>query len=336
MLEKLITNLKNSLPESIRKKMGGSAEEDEDEAESEESGADNLKKYESDNASTPDKADKKKKQISMIIRAVIILVPGYIALDEFVLKKDNSEPTIEEMLASAPKRKSRRVVKPVEVPAATTAATNSATDASTTTGTTFSEVTPETELTPVDIPPIENINVLDKNDSSSSQNTASEAPLQVETTPTETPPEVVETKIIDTSVDKKIDQLIDNVDQTNSPIEEIKIPSQSKTQGEQITEVINEPKKETSMVSKIVEDITESPVPAYDQVGRGLVYNCKDKYWACVDKPAYVICNKNMKWNKAKGNSAECVVQNIYNSDEDCAKIQKYNVSTSQPTGFCQ
>lgn len=330
MLEKLITNLKNSLPESIRKKMGGAAEADEDETESEESGADNLKKYESNDAPSTDQADKKKKQMSMIIRVVIILVLGYLALDEFVLKKDKDELTVDEMLASAPKRKSRRVVKPVEAPAEApvdpTATTTPATE------------TPATETAATEVPPIENINVLDKNDPSvsSSQNTTPEPQLSIEATSTETPPEIVESKVIDTSVDKKIDQLIDNVDQTNSPIEEIKIPSQSKNQGEQISEAISEPKKETSMASKIVEDITETPVPAYDQVGRGLVYNCKDKYWACVDKPAYVICNKNMKWNKSKGNSMECVVQNIYNSDEDCAKIQKYNVSTSQPTGFCQ
>ena len=91
------------------------------------------------------------------------------------------------------------------------------------------------------------------------------------------------------------------------------------------------------MASKIVDDVAvETAPPPYDQLGRGLVYNCKDKYWACVDKPAYVTCNKNMKWNKSKGNSAECVVQAIYGSDDDCAKVQKYNVSTSQATTFCQ
>jgi len=95
-------------------------------------------------------------------------------------------------------------------------------------------------------------------------------------------------------------------------------------------------KKETKLEDKIVADDVYTPPPVYDQLGRGLVYNCKEKHWACVEKSAYVLCNKNMLWNKSKGKPAECSVQNVYNSDADCNTVQKYNISTSKPTPFCQ
>lgn len=310
MLEKLITNFKNSLPESIRKKMGMEVESDEKVEDSEEN---ELQKYEADDAPDTSAEDKKKKQVSMILRVLIILGLAYFAVDEFLLKKNSGgDQNVDEMLANMPvKRKKKKPVVAVD-PAETTTHEN-----------------PDSTTPPEQVPPIENVNVLDKNDTTESPSLESET--QIETPAAETPSEVSETKVVDTSVDKKLDQLIDNVDESTATTEEISIPSQP-----HVEEVEKTPKKETSMASKIVEDLSETPPPSYDLIGRGLVYNCKDKYWACVDKPAYVQCNKNMKWNKSKGNNIECVVQNIYNSDEDCAKIQKYNVSTSVATTFCQ
>ena len=100
-------------------------------------------------------------------------------------------------------------------------------------------------------------------------------------------------------------------------------------------EQAGETKKSPNLADKIVADDVYTPPPAYDQLGRGLVYNCKEKFWACIDRTAYINCNKNMKYNKAHGKTAECTVQNVYNSDEDCNTVQKYNVSTNKPTTFC-
>jgi hypothetical protein len=318
MFEKLITDLKKSLPESLRKKLGG-AEMDDDELHEEESGSED-----SDAASLSDE-EKKKKRNSMIIKVIIILGIGFYVVDEYVLK--TSEPTVEELLAKAPKRKRPKPVKPA------------AADATATTPATTPETDPNATATPPDVnidassgiatstaevPPIENVNVLDK---SADTSTTASTPA---TEPESSPPLVTETRVGESNVDQKLDQLVDNVEQTapTSPIEEIKIPShtESPTSSESTA---------PSMASKIVEGITETPPPAYDQLGRGLVYNCKDKYWACLDKPAYVTCNKNMKWNKSKGNAAECAVSNIYGSEEDCAKVQKYNVSTNASTDIC-
>lgn len=327
MFEKLITDLKKSLPESLRRKLGGAEEMDDEELQEEE-----INSEDSDAASSSDE-EKKKKRNSMIIKVIIILGIGYFALDEFVLKAP-SEPTVEELLAQAPKRKRPKPVKP-----AVDATTVATTDAAITPGTT-AEVDPNATTTAAapdvnidassgvaistaETPPIENVNVLDKSeDTSTSSSTPASEP--------ESPPLVTETRVGESNVDQKLDQLVDNVEQTapTSPIEEIKIPSHTESP---TTSESSAP----SMASKIVEGITETPPPAYDQLGRGLVYNCKDKYWACLDKPAYVTCNKNMKWNKSKGNAAECAVSNIYASEEDCAKVQKYNVSTNASTDIC-
>ncbi len=309
MLEKLITNIKKSLPGALRKKSG--AEEDNDEidvSENDEAGDDS--ELNADEGAPVE--DKKKKQTSMIIRVVVILGLGYYALDEFVLKK-SAEPTVEELLAKAPKKNKKVVpVKKEETPPS---------EAQTTTPSADSAVaeTPSPSET-ITQAPIENVNVMDKNepDTSSTQT----APEPTTPTVTETPAE----RPAEPKVDKSLDQLVESVDQNaTSPMEVVKVPSQGQQEG-----------SDSSLASKIVEDVAETAPPAYDQVGRGLVYNCKDKYWACIDKPAYVVCNKNMKWNSSKGKTAECVVQAVYNSEEDCAKIQKYNVSTNKETSFCQ
>nr|BDT29811.1 hypothetical protein BHI3_32770 [Bacteriovorax sp. HI3] len=312
MLEKLITNFKKSLPEPLRKKLGV-AEEDEQVEEQEE---EEVEESEAESEASPEE-DKKKKQISMIIRVVIILVLGYLALDEFVLKQNSSEPSVEELLAAAPKKPRR----PKKVEA--TQPTEATAPAEGTPPAEGAVATADTNASATEGAPIENINIAPKDESTSSL--SSDVPTSNDV--------VVDSKPVETGVDQKLDQLVNNFESTTETpstgqMEEVKVPSMGGADAE---------KQETSMASKIVDDVAvETAPPAYDQIGRGLVYNCKDKYWACVDKPAYVTCNKNMKWNKSKGNSAECVVQAIYGSDDDCAKVQKYNVSTSQATTFCQ
>jgi len=329
MFEKLITDLKKSLPESLRKKLGG-ADNSDDEQEFEE--------VETESNETPvenSEEEKKKKMKSMIIKVIVILGLGYFALDEFVLKGMQQESETD-IFAQAPKPKRKKAVE-AEVttdatpPADTTVSSETITppvEPETTTASVSEEIsTPPASQEPAvsEAPPIENINVLEK----TSESAPTEPVAQEEQPPVQAQQEeqvISETRIGESSADQKLDQLVENVEQTapSNPIEEVKIPSS------------NETTTAPSMASKIVEGITETAPPAYDQVGRGLVYNCKDKYWACLDKPAYVTCNKNQKWNKSKGNAAECAVADIYSSEEDCAKVQKYNVSTNASTAFCK
>ena len=36
----------------------------------------------------------------------------------------------------------------------------------------------------------------------------------------------------------------------------------------------------------------------YKRLGRGLVYNCRSKFWACLNKKEYLNCRGNLKWSK--------------------------------------
>lgn len=309
MLEKIITDLKKSLSGSSKKKKNDDENENEDEeetyySEDDEEGA----SEESDG----DGGGSKSNRMSMIIRVVVIVGLGYMAVDHFFLSAEK-EPSLDEMIAAKPKRKRAPIVKNTDQSAAS--------EKNVAMGAKPAEVAPseststETSMNPAgQEPPAENINIMDKEEKSG------------ETIRESSPEEVAK-------LDQKIDQMIDEADKNDlAPTPEPETETAPKVSSS-TDNTASRPK--VSMESMIVEDNVYTPPPMYDQLGRGLVYNCKDKYWACVDKPAYVACNKNMKWNKGKAKAQECVVQNIYGSDEDCAKVQKYNISTSQPTTFC-
>lgn len=301
MLDKLITNIKNSLPGAKKN------EEEEDEILEETLDSDE----EGDEISAE---DEKKKKMSMMIRVVVILLLGYLAVDHFFLNPEQ-EQSIDQLAANAPVKRKRP--KPIVKPADETTDAQVPSEAqpvqeekkeevaqteTPTTDPSYSPGTANSGTTASNESPVENINITEK----AAEETS--API-AETPVTE---EVVTTPMGENTLDNRLDQLIDNVEQKEKP------------------------SKAASLADKIVEEDVQTAPPAFDVLGRGLVYNCKDKFWACIDKPGYVTCNKNMKWNKSKGNPAECVIQNVYSSDEDCIKVQKYNVSSNQPTTFCQ
>ncbi len=78
------------------------------------------------------------------------------------------------------------------------------------------------------------------------------------------------------------------------------------------------------------------PPPSYEVWGRGLVYNCKGKHWACIDKDDYFICRQNMKWNTGHGRPQECYTVNVYASDADCISVQLHNINFREKTDFCK
>ncbi|MBF0297163.1 MAG: hypothetical protein HQK51_00465 [Oligoflexia bacterium] len=71
------------------------------------------------------------------------------------------------------------------------------------------------------------------------------------------------------------------------------------------------------------------PIPNYNSKGRGLVYNCKGKHWACLNKEHYFQCKSNQIWSKQKNTSPTCVIFEVYASEEDCIETQKMKVNES-------
>lgn len=76
--------------------------------------------------------------------------------------------------------------------------------------------------------------------------------------------------------------------------------------------------------------------PTYKRLGRGLVYNCIGKHWACVDKFSYFQCRENYKWSKAQGKKPECAIKNVYASEKDCGVVQLHYINTREATEFCE
>lgn len=305
MLDKFITNIKKSLP--FKKK----AEDQEEQEEILEEGIDEEVQSNSKLGSSGDDAQKKR---TMMIRVGLVLVIAYFAVDQFLLQPGSEETEV--VTLPKPKRKRPKPMPKTEAVASaeSTAGTATTPDMAVETKTESMEEKVETSL------PVENVNVLEKASeeidtiSKEINNVATSEPTP-EPTPESTPKESMslgEAKEAEKKIDSEIDKMID----------------------------ADNPKKEEApavdLKSKIaVEDPYVEP-PNYENYGRGLVYSCKDKFWACVDKPAYIQCNKNMKYNKANSKTAECAVVNVYNTNEDCTLIQKYNVSKNIATDFCK
>lgn len=78
------------------------------------------------------------------------------------------------------------------------------------------------------------------------------------------------------------------------------------------------------------------PMPDFEVWGRGLVYNCKGRHWACVNREAYFQCKKNENWNFVRDMKTECKTVNVYSTFKDCRTIQLYNINQAVTTDFCK
>lgn len=303
MFEKLTSSLKKSIPEPLRKKLGFDVEESEENSHGEHSSASGEDKNES---------GEKKNQVGMLIRVVFVIGLAYSAVDFFILSKNPQNEIVDVPVEP------RKPKKPVPIKIEDKKVEESKT---------LEQVSPEEKTEPAQeakeaILPVENINIADKKIEENTQPKIEEVIEKVaekvaEQVPPKVPPSVEEVKPTG-ELDQNLDSLIDSVEAKDKTATEAQA------------------KKETKLEDKIVADDVYMPPPSYDHLGRGLVYNCKEKYWACVDKLSYVNCNKNMKWNKTHQKPAECAVSSVYNSDDDCGVVQKYNISSSVPTPFCQ
>ena len=75
--------------------------------------------------------------------------------------------------------------------------------------------------------------------------------------------------------------------------------------------------------------------PNYENIGRGLVYNCTGKHWACIDGPSYKTCEDNLSSTKFLKKKIECYPSNVYETQSGCEKMQNRVVSSSAKTDFC-
>jgi hypothetical protein len=107
---------------------------------------------------------------------------------------------------------------------------------------------------------------------------------------------------------------------------------------------------DSTMTDKILEDLErqvkkEQPAlvnkeyvapPDYEYRGRGLVYNCAGKHWACVDGPSYKVCENNFSGSTYQKKTIECFPFNTYETKKGCELMQNRVVSSSAKTDFCK
>ena len=329
MLNKILNNLKPKNAGSDNNKSDREDQSNDDYSEDDDNNNNAAKKK--------NNAGENKNPISTLIRVVVIVGLGYLAVDQFILKGDQQPASLP---TAQLKPKKNRVKDGTDVKNNKTAETasdqnkvqtkevipeitkNDSTPSSTKEET-AAKVEPQIKVES----PVENISIADKK-SEVEEKIIDNKQQSVE----EKPESIPAPKTKEAEIDKNIDKMIDTVDKKEKPKTQI----EDKDAGKVLLSEDSTPAKESKLEDKIVADDNYTAPPAYDQLGRGLVYNCKDKYWACVEKSSYVVCNKNMKWNTAHNKPSECAVQNVYNSTEDCSVVQKFNVSTNKETTFCK
>ena len=275
---------------------------------------------------------------SKIIRLVVVGVIVYVALDEFVLvdppppaKPKKSARTMPKKKPKVAKKKPTPVPSPVALPESTPMATPE--PVAETTPEPMAETTPEpvVEATPEATPGP----VAENTPEATTEPTSGEDPEKTaEMEPDKDDPfaEIIEDAMVkptpvpslespDKDPSKALDNLANDVE-NNEAAESAKGLS---ALGKALSKMKEEPKKK----------FTVTKAPDYLITGRGLVYNCRGKHWACVDKKSYFKCAANLKDNKKIGKRPDCGTVAVYQTEEDCQVIQLYNINTSQKTDFC-
>jgi hypothetical protein len=207
----------------------------------------------------------------------------------------------------------------IETPTDTTTETPTDTTTETPTDTTTETPTDTTTETPTDTT------------TETPTDTTTETPTDTTTetptdTTTETPADTTTETPKDTTTDIPIDTSTDSVDGTTTDTDE-------STMTDKILEDLEKQVKKDQ--PKEVKKEYVSP-PDYEYRGRGLVYNCTGKHWACVDGPSYKSCEDNFSSTTYKKKPIECYPFNVYNSTKGCELMQNRVVSSNAKTGFCK
>lgn len=148
--------------------------------------------------------------------------------------------------------------------------------------------------------------------------------------------ETVESLPIETTPAPKSDEVVtetpvgtESVDSIDGQIKE----SSDENMTEKILEDL-EKQAQTGNAQEIKIREYVSP-PDYEFRGRGLVYNCVGKHWACVDAPSFKTCQNNAEGNKYLKKKVECYPMNVYQNQKGCEIVQNRMVSASTKTNFC-
>jgi hypothetical protein len=267
-----------------------------------------------------------KRKISPVMLIVILLVVSYVAFQEEIDKLANPAPAVTDV-PPVPKKTEPKVEPPkIEEPIVETPTTEEPSIA-------ITEPEPEPSEPIVSEPAP--INLTEPSDVVT-EPVVTDTPLEV-LIPKE--PEAVEPiaavepepVIEKETAPEKTEDIVDiTVPADSNPLNNLKNEDMS----DQILADLEKQLKEKEGVSNNVSNYLNPP--DYDYLGRGLVYNCKGRHWACIDGPSYKTCESNFSYLKNKNKAKECFPVSVFQTDRACQYVQKKKVSSNSETSFCQ
>ncbi len=296
-----------------------------------------------------DEGFEKKKKISRILQVSIGLGVVVILLSDEIFPPDAETPEVPvTTLKKRPKVKVPVAEEKKTDPATETPATETpATDEKTTPTTTQTPAEPATEtgddslveVTSTEVPtePGPAVTQSPTTETPTTEAPATETPT-TETPATETPtttspttePGQTETPVTDVPTSEPTPDTApvttDTIDGTEPT------PGGDETITDQILQDLEKQAKGTKPVEQKKEYVTP---PDYEYRGRGLVYNCQGKHWACVDAPSFRTCEQNHSSVKYLGKKIECYPLSVYETLKGCENMQNRMVSSSAKTEFC-
>lgn len=298
---------------SLQKKSSKDDEDEESEASEEED----------------DEAAKKKKkskiiQIAIGVALVVFLLSDYIFPPEEPVTSEGTEEIIPETKTETPPVTETPTEPVTETPAEV--ATEEPVAATPETPVDPSVATETTPDSPVDV-------------------TSTVSPEQI-TEPEATPPVAdIPTTDPETDTEPQPDLSLGSPDTVSDiPIEETPGESGEDIVGEDMSQGTDE-----NLTDQILQDLEKQAKgttkaepkkeyvapPDYEYRGRGLVYNCTGKHWACVDAPSYKTCEDNASSVSYLKKTVECHPFNVYETTKGCESMQNRMVSSSAKTTFC-
>ncbi|EQC49524.1 hypothetical protein M899_3130 [Bacteriovorax sp. BSW11_IV] len=288
-----------------------SDEESDDEDEEDEEG-------EEDEESDEEKAKKKKQ---LLIRVGAGLVIGFLLLDTFVLNAPEETP---EVAAPVVRKNPKKRTKPkAEEPVSEEVVAPKEEVA---------EV-PKVEERPVEEIKIPEPEVVQENKEVVEENPFVETPQNEVSEMSANENNTDSTEQVEEQLNLSETEPATAVGAENNSGDKISDTSQENTEGSGLESKLSEITEELENKEKEILDFT--PAPNYEEYGKGLVYNCKDKHWACVDRKPYLQCEMNYKWSKQNGKAPDCAIEKTYADFKSCRIVQVHYINTVQPAPDC-
>ncbi len=288
---------------------------------------------------------KPKKKINPIVLVVVLGALGF-----FMFYEEEPAPVV---APAVPRKSLRTKPKGAETPAPTDATAETPKEAP-------ADTTAETpKVTPTETPTDTTAETPKETPTDVTAETPKETPTDTTAeTPKETPTDVTD-DVPDVTSETPTDTTAETPKETPTDTTTAETPTEttSETPKETATTTSTDTldgkeadTEESTMTDKILEDLEKQVKkdqpkevkkeyvgpPDYEYRGRGLVYNCSGKHWACVDGPSYKSCEDNFSSTTYKKKNIECYPFNIYDSQKGCAMMQNRVVSSNAKTGFCK